>query len=499
LTTIIDGPGTPINTLGSERQIRYKQRLRADSIDISTRQARYNSSRSGISNNAMAIAIMNSIATKTPKPNQQSSGLLQGQWQERLASVVATMREMSLQDDPQAVVRAYGSRMRQLLPVDGWLSLSRRGLEAPWYRITRSNAWNEEVNPWEQKDRLPLLHGGLLADLIYGDEPRLIDDFAPLLAGDDPAFDYLDGFHSLLAVPHYDRGSALNMVISLRRERAAFDPEIFPEWVWVSTLFGRATHNLVLRNEVKQAYEIVERELNVVANIQRSLLPQVLPKIPNLDLAAYYRTSRWAGGDYYDFFALPDGRWGILIADVSGHGTPAAVMMAITHSLAHSLPGPADPPAELLGYVNRKLSHHYTARNEVFVTAFYGVFDPVQRTLTYSSAGHNPPRLKRCRDSAVQSFEEVGGPPLGLLDELEYEQTTLTLLPGDILAFYTDGITEAMDASNVQFGVGRLDRVLDRCHLDPAEIVSAVVKAVDDFSGGQPPEDDQTLLVARVT
>ncbi len=115
----------------------------------------------------------------------------------------------------------------------------------------------------------------------------------------------------------------------------------------------------------------------MVADIQRSLLPQVLPTIPTLELAAYYRTSRWAGGDYYDFFPLPDGRWGILIADVSGHGTPAAVMMAITHSLAHSLPGPADPPAALLGHVNRQLSHRYTAANEVFVTAFYGVYDPV--------------------------------------------------------------------------------------------------------------------------
>ncbi len=440
-------------------------------------------------------------ATKTSKLPEQSSGsgLLRGDWEERLATVVTTMSEMSLQDDPQAVVRAYGARMRELLPVDRWLSISRRGLEAPWYRITRSSTWTEEIDPWKQKERLPLFEGGLLADLIYGNQPRLIDDVTPLLSAADPAVDYLDGFHSLLAVPHYDQGLALNMVISLRRERAAFDPEIFPEWVWVSTLFGRATHNLVLRNEVKEAYEIVERELKVVADIQRSLLPQKLPVIPGLELAAYYRTSRWAGGDYYDFFALPDGRWGILIADVSGHGTPAAVMMAITHSLAHSLPGPADPPAELLGYVNRKLFDHYTASNEVFVTAFYGVFDPARRSLTYSSAGHNPPRLKRCGHSEVRSFEEVGGPPLGLLDDLEYEQTTLTLLPGDVLAFYTDGITEAMDARNAQFGVGRLDLELSRCGVNPADIVKAVVKSVNDFTGGEPPVDDQTLLVARVS
>ena len=87
--------------------------------------------------------------------------------------------------------------------------------------------------------------------------------------------------------------------------------------VWMSNLFGRATHNLVLAEELKAAYEIVDRELKIVADIQRSLLPSPLPKIPTLGLAAHYQTSQWAGGDYYDFFPLPDGHWGILIADVS--------------------------------------------------------------------------------------------------------------------------------------------------------------------------------------
>jgi sigma-B regulation protein RsbU (phosphoserine phosphatase) len=327
----------------------------------------------------------------------------------------------------------------------------------------------------------------------------LIEDIEPLLAGDDPAFEYLAGFRSLMAIPHYDQGEALNMVIMLQPEPGGFDPEKFPEWCWVSNLFGRVTHNLVLRQELKDAYEIVERELKVVADIQRSLLPQVLPKVPTLELASYYRTSRWAGGDYYDFFALPDNRWGILIADVSGHGTPAAVMMAITHSLAHSLPGPADPPASLLGHVNRQLSRHYTAANEIFVTAFYGVYDPAERTLTYSSAGHNPPRIKSCAEGWVQSLEEVGGPPLGLFDDILYEQRTLALKPGDILAFYTDGITEAMDARSVQFGVHRLDQILSRCGLDAAEIVREVIESVDQFTGGHPPEDDRTLLVAKVS
>jgi len=442
---------------------------------------------------------MKSFTTLVQQRSRSGTGLFEGDWQERLASIVDAMREMSLQTEPGEMVRAYGARVRALMPSVRVLSLSRRGLESPRYRITRSSTWTEAIDPWKQRDRLPLLAGGLLADLIYGDEPRLIDDLAPLLASDDPAFDYLAGFRSLMAVPHFDQGEGLNMVVTLQEEPAAFDPEKFPEWVWVSSLFGRATHNLVLKNELKQAYEIVDRELKVVADIQRSLLPQVLPTIPKLELAAYYRTSRWAGGDYYDFFPLPDGRWGILIADVSGHGTPAAVMMAITHSLAHSLPGPADPPAALLGYVNRQLSQHYTVANEVFVTAFYGIYDPVQRTLTFSSAGHNPPRLKRCGDGSVHTLEEVGGPPLGLFNELDYDQTTLELRPGDILAFYTDGITEAMDAGGSQFGVNRLDDVLRRCGLDAQAIIARVIEAVDRFTDDRLPDDDRTLLVAKVS
>ncbi len=441
---------------------------------------------------------MNSIITTAHKKASGLNGFVEGDWQERLASIVEAMREMSLQDDPAQMVQAYGARVRQWMPADRWLSLSRRGLDFPRYRITRSSTWTETIDPWHEKDRLPLFSGGLLADLVYGNEPRLIDDITPLISPDDPAREYLVGIRSMMAIPHYDEGEGLNMVISMREKAAAFDPERFPEWVWVSSLFGRATHNLVLRNELKHTYDIVERELKVVADIQRSLLPQVLPKIPSLELAAYYRTSRWAGGDYYDFFPLPDGRWGILVADVSGHGTPAAVMMAICHSLAHSLAGPADPPAAMLGYLNQQLSLHYTVANEVFVTAFYGIYDPARLTLTYSSAGHNPPRLIRCRDGTVQALEEVGGPPLGLLEDLEYEQTSLDLQTGDVMAFYTDGITEAMDVHGVQFNTTRLDEILSRCHLKVGAVVTDVIEAVDQFTNHEPPLDDRTLIVARV-
>lgn len=417
-------------------------------------------------------------------------------WRKRLDVIVETMREMSLQTDPQAMVRAYGKRIRQLMPADRHVALSRRGLETPQYRITRASQWTEEINPWKEKHRLPLLEGGLLGELLYSDKPQIIDDlqFAP----DDPAASYLVGQRSLMAIPHYDGGVALNMTVLMRSIPHAFDRDDFPEQVWMSNLFGRATQNLVLAEELRQAYDVVDRELKLVADIQRSLLPKTIPRIPGLDMAASYQTSQWAGGDYYDFFPLSENRWGILIADVSGHGTPAAVMMAITHSIAHAVPNFPDPPATMLNHVNQQLATLYTANNEAFVTAFYGIYDPVKRTLTYASAGHNPPRLKRCEDGSIIALDGVGNLPLGVMADVVYDQYTQVLRPGDQIVFYTDGITEATNPAGKMFDTERLDEAVANCHLDANGLIEAVLDAVERFTAGEPAADDRTLLVAKV-
>ncbi len=288
------------------------------------------------------------------------------------------------------------------------------------------------------------------------------------------------------------------MAVLMRSAPSAFNRDEFPEHVWMSNLFGRATHNLVLAEELKRAYNVVDRELKLVADIQRSLLPRTIPEIPGLGLAAHYQTSQWAGGDYYDFFPLPGDRWGLLIADVSGHGTPAAVMMAITHSIAHAVPGSPDPPASMLNHVNRQLATLYTSDTEAFVTAFYAIFDPYRRELTYASAGHNPPRLKRCEDGSIIALDGVGNVPLGLFADQEYEQFTQPLRLGDQIVFYTDGITEATNSENAMFGTERLDDALANCQLDASGLIRAVLDSLEEFTGGEPATDDRTLLVAKV-
>ncbi len=418
-------------------------------------------------------------------------------WQARLAHVVETVRAMSTHTDPQTMVQDYRRRMRALLPTERIISLSRRDLAWPRYRVTRSTTWDEEPNPWKEKSRLPLLEGGLFADLIYGDEPRIIEELQ--VSADDPAAEYLAGQRSLVAIPHFDGGTALNMVVLTRSQPAGFDPEDLPDMVLTSNLFGRATHNLALSSQLREAYREVDHELRMIARIQRSLLPATLPQIPTMQLAAHYETSRRAGGDYYDFFALPNGRWGILIADVAGHGTPAAVLMAITHSIAHSYPGDPDRPAEFLGYLNLRLTEHYTEGSGTFVTAFHGVYDPAKCEMVYACAGHNPPRLKRCQDGSIFSLDKARSLPLGIMPDAAFEQASLTLHPGDQIVFYTDGITEATNPRGEMFGLQRLDLTLEDCSLFATGLIKSVLDAVNTFTDGHPADDDRTVLIAKIT
>lgn len=407
------------------------------------------------------------------------------------------MLEMSRQNDPQAMVRAYGKRVRDLVARDRNLSLSRRDLAYPSFRITRFSEWTEEINPWKEPHRLPLLSGGILAELIYGNRPRLIEELR--LELNDPAAEYLDGQGSLIAIPMFDQGESLNMVVSTRSVARGFDPERFPEIFWMASLFGRATHNLVLKSEVQAAFQAVDRELKIVADIQRSLLPRRMPDMERLRLAAHYETSQRAGGDYFDFFPLADGRWGLLIADVSGHGTPAAVVMAVTHSIAHLYPGDSGQPRDLLEFVNQHLTRRYTDSFDAFVTAFYGIFDPRHRTLTYSSAGHNPPRVLRHDNHAVVDLPLEPNFPLGLSEQFVCRDQTYQFQSGDRLVLYTDGIPEAMSPNGEQLGMAGFDQAILDCEESDAEgLLRKILERVVEHTGSASISDDRTLVVAVV-
>jgi sigma-B regulation protein RsbU (phosphoserine phosphatase) len=416
-------------------------------------------------------------------------------WRSRLANSVEVMKELSRYSDPHEMYQVFARRMAQWFPVTRQLSISRRGLRRPAFRVTRCSVWKDPINPWKEPDRLPVHEGGVFADLLYDDQPRLIENLR--LAPGDPAAEYLSGQRSVLAIPLYEQGTAMNMLILARGEPDSFPRERISDLVLMSNLFARATQTLVLSQAVKEAYEAVDYELRTIADIQKSLLPEEVPQVPGLDVAVHYQTAKRAGGDYYDFFKLPDGGLGVLIADASGHGAPAAVLMAVAHSITHTRPEPPLRPGELLTHLNAHLTRRYTQLTGSFVTAFYAVFDPVNGTLAYASAGHTPPRLLRCSDKSRLLLNRAQRLPLGIKPDEVYAEQSIPLLSGDQVVFFTDGVIEAVNPDGEVFGSARIDEALAGCPPTSEQLLQNVLEALTGFTAGTAAGDDRTLVVVK--
>lgn len=417
-------------------------------------------------------------------------------WQERLSHIVTTVRDLSIATDPQEMVRVYASRMAGTLGQVLTVALSRRDLSAPRVRMTRYTAWEREIDPWREKHLLPVFESGLFSDLIYAQDVRVDNDLK--VDPSDSAYPYLRGMRSLLAIPQFENGEAVNMVAFLSPKPDAFDPVRVPDAVLTTNLFGRATKNMVLTRDLAVAYDALDRELRAVQDIQLALLPQEHPNISTLELASHYQTSTRAGGDYYDYFELPDGQWGIIVADVSGHGTPAAVLMAIVHAIAHMMPGSAMPPDRVLEFINRELVRRYTRDGGAFVTAFYGIYNQETRDLRFAVAGHPMPLIRENDGSVTVLDSPHAGPPLGILPDVDYPSSHVRLEPGQTIAIYTDGITEAFSPDRKMYGEPRLRSVLARGGEDANEVVANIIQDVGDFAGLDNRSDDRTLVVARV-
>jgi sigma-B regulation protein RsbU (phosphoserine phosphatase) len=416
-------------------------------------------------------------------------------WRARLAVSVEVMKELSRYTDPQEMYAVFNRRMTQLFPVSRQLSISRRGLRFPQYRVTRFNLWTEPVNPWKESHRLPVHEGGLLAHLLYTDQPRIIEDLT--LEPDDPATTYLGGQRSLMAIPHFDQGRALNMLVLAREDADAFPRDRIPDLVLLSNLFSRATQTLVLSQAAKEAYEAVDYELRTIAEIQKSLLPPEVPQVSGLDVAVHYQTAKRAGGDYYDFFELPGNQLGVLIADASGHGAPAAVMMAVAHSLVHSRTSPSSQPGQLLTELNAHLTRHHTRQMGNFMTAFYAVFDPDGGKLTYASAGHNPPRLLRAADRIRLVLNRAQRLPLGVKPDEVYLEQQVALNPGDQVVFFTDGVIEAVNSEGEVFGSDRIDAALCDDLPSATDLLLTLLREINDFTADVTTADDRTLVVVK--
>lgn len=245
------------------------------------------------------------------------------------------------------------------------------------------------------------------------------------------------------------------------------------------------------------AHELVARELAVAGQIQASFLPPTLPTLPGWELAARLQPARETSGDFYDAFALPDGRLGLLVADVADKGMGAALVMALSRTLlrTYAFEYPTQPD-HVLQVTNHRILTDTQA--DLFVSVFYAVLDPDSGMLTYANAGHNPPFLLRRQETGRAELLTRTGMVLGVMADVTWEAAVIALQPGDTVVIYSDGVSDALNERGEFFGDERLQALVEQRRHSPAtELLDTLLAAQQDFTGSAPRFDDATLLILQ--
>ena len=317
----------------------------------------------------------------------------------------------------------------------------------------------------------------------------------------------MDGLALLRHIGEMDRDLAAVIVtaygdmrnIRTAMNRGAFDFVTKPiDFTDLETTIANAlTQSEIMREALRSRDELValRRELGVAARMQESILPRAFPADPRFGIHASMTPALEVGGDFYDFFRLEEGRLGIVMADVSGKGVPAALFMMVSRTLMKGTAIGEPDPATAVAEVNRLLVE--SNEEAMFVTLFYAVFDPVTGRLSFANGGHNRPYIMR-KDGGVEQIECESGLVLAVLPDFDFPGGEVELGPGDAVFFYTDGITEAMDENGGEFGEEALEQVLRGVgNTDAAGCTEAVVRAVRRHAGEAPQSDDITCLCLR--
>jgi len=239
----------------------------------------------------------------------------------------------------------------------------------------------------------------------------------------------------------------------------------------------------------------LENDLELSQVVQRAMLPQRTPIIEGFDISAFSRPAQIIGGDYFDFLQFKDRTHGFVVADVSGHGVSAGMLMTSLQTAFQTLVPENNSPVAVLERINRLYIHNINFTT--FVTIFFSRLDPATRTLTYANAGHNQAYFYQ-RGLNEETWLGPTGPAIGLMEEFKITPKELQLETHDILLLYTDGVTEAENSRGEQFGRERLaDAVRRNGDLPATELIRMILQAVNEFADGTPVEDDITLVVYK--
>jgi phosphoserine phosphatase RsbU/P len=248
--------------------------------------------------------------------------------------------------------------------------------------------------------------------------------------------------------------------------------------------------------EEQRKRQRLENEISIAREVQGQLFPQAIPQVEGIELAAICRAARTVSGDYYDFIRLGPNRMGIAVADISGKGISAALLMASLQAALRSqaLLDPNCGTAELVTRLNRHLFHNTS--DDRYATFFYAIVDSSTRTLEYTNAGHCAPIF--VSDGKV-SFLDVGGTVVGLFDEVKYESARIAAPPNSLLVVFSDGLTEPENVYGEEFGTQRLaDEVLRQRDASPQRIAESLIDSADQWAGTPEQADDMTVVVARL-
>jgi len=250
-----------------------------------------------------------------------------------------------------------------------------------------------------------------------------------------------------------------------------------------------------LEQEMRER-EVLEQELRVARRIQQALLPKTAPRLEGWRIEHHYRPAREVGGDFYDFLELPDGRLGLVVGDATGHGVPAAVLMAGARSVLRAVARREEAPGRVLAAANEILCADIPPGT--FVTCFYGVLDPSSGRLAYANAGHSLPC--RWQQDGPATDLRAAGMPLGLMSGMAYEQEETVLEVGDSALFYSDGLVESRNPGREMFGVPRLRSLLAGLVPDAGDPAASLLGELERFVGdGRKQEDDITLVTLHRT
>lgn len=262
----------------------------------------------------------------------------------------------------------------------------------------------------------------------------------------------------------------------------------------IATQSSQVLENARLYEEEKRLQQ-VERELQMARDIQLSLLPKTNPKMPGVEIAGLSHAAREVGGDYFDYIEMGEGHLGVVIADVSGKGVPASLLMSNIQATLRVQAITSDSAKDCIAEANTAL--HKSTEADKYATLFYGILDTNEKTFTCTNAGHNPPLLV-AQDKSCRQLE-TGGIVLGMLPKMPYEEECVKLNSGDLLLMYSDGITEAMNRQEEEFGEERLCKLLtDNQDLSAEALLQKILNEVSAFTGEVPQQDDMTMVAIKI-